>query len=442
MSSLRSLILGCSAISIGIISSCVFEDDNAPHPSEVFVKYYGSSGTQEIKDMIVNSAGNVVILGNQTLATTAANQNVLVIEVDTLGNEISSRSLSLDTSTVELAESIKEISSGYLITGSFAELIGGQTQQFGIFWAHLDADLGLVKLDTILQGTDNVTGMDIMMTAADQNVVIVGSTDRKEANDVTSNAGDQFFLIKRDFQADTTIWRKSYGFSNSDEEAIAVFELPSTEIAIIGSATNRLGEGGATGKNVVMMIFNDLATSQVTAPTFGVSIDADNSVDDQPNDVIRTSGGFVVVGTSTQGQNQRPFLMGILESGTLIFNQALESVHANDNISAQGNSVTQTRENDLAVVGTYPSFSITDVTVKPEFRDKNGEVMYMRAGQTGLTKTEYEGNFGLVSGNDVGEVVLTLPDGSILIGATIDFGSNQTMIALMKLNDRGILQEQ
>jgi hypothetical protein len=75
-------------------------------------------------------------------------------------------------------------------------------------------------------------------------------------------------------------------------------------------------------------------------------------------------------------------------------------------------------------------------------QDKRGEVLFMRTGQTGIEKDEYENNFGLISGNDVGEVVVTLPDGSIAIGATIDFGSNQTMMSYMKLNDRGSLQRQ
>ena len=137
--------------------------------------------------------------------------------------------------------------------------------------------------------------------------------------------------------------------------------------------------------------------------------------------------------------------MGTLETGALIFNHALGSVHlladGITQINAQGKSVTQTKENDLAVIGAYPIFSVTK-TVKPQSHEKNGEVMYLRTGHTGFEKTEFEGNFGLESGDDVGEVSLTLPSGSTLIGATIDFGSNQKMIALMKLNDQGILQVQ
>ena len=429
-------------------SSCVFEPDDTPLPDEVYVKYFGASGSQSTTDMIVNSAGNIVILGDQTLATPGATRDAWVIEADTIGNMIRSNSFGIGTDTAymtgEFTESIKEFPQGYLVTGSFAELTEGETQQFNIFWAWLDFDLQIMKTDTIRTGdyfaegalADHVYGRDIIQTN-DGNIVIVGKTTRRELNDLTTDPGEQYFLVKRDFNADTTIWRKSYGYRSSDDDAIAVFELEDGNLAIIGG-TDQPGAGGGTGRNVGIMVFGPLATSQVTAKVYGVSIDGDNTTMDQPNDVIKVSDGFTIVGTSAQGLNQRAFLMGIFDSGAKIFSRTLESKWGDIDIT--GTSVTQTQEGDLAVTGSYPDFEVLDPSVNPNLQNKNGEVLFMRTGQAGIEKDAFEGNFGLVSGNDIGQVSCTLPGGSIVIGATIDFGSNQTMIALMKLNDLGVLQ--
>ncbi len=461
MISIRFNYLWSLLLISGILSSCIFEEDGAPEPSEVYVKYFGSSGSQEITDMIVNSEGNVVILGDQTLVSTG-DRNVVIIEADSIGNQIRSRSLDVattftaaynpdSTQTSEFSKSIKEISSGYLITGTYAELEGGQTQQFNVFWAVVpkvfDGEPAPpIKIDSIRAGDYEPVGANAnhvfandIIESSDGNVIIVGKTDLKEENDETPNAGEQIFVIKRDFNVDTTIWRRSYGFPNSDDEARAVFELNDGNIAVIGSSSNHLGADGVSGANVEIVIFNDLASSPVTAGTYGVSIGGDNSASDQPNDVIKVFGGFVIVGTSTAGLVQRPFLMGVLESADIVYGTALESVHG---INAQGNSVTASRENDLIVIGTYPDFLVTTPEVPENARDKNGEILFMRTGQSGVIREGFENNFGLVSGDDIGKIARTLTDGSIMVGATVDFGSNQTMIALMKMNDSGVLQRQ
>ncbi len=450
---IRGSLNSCLFLFILVLSgSCVFEEEGAPEPTSTFVKYFGNIGTQEIVDMVINTDDHVVMFGNQTLAGETG--NAYLIEADSVGNQL--RTMTIDVGTYltgdssyitqEFSESIKLFDQGYLVTGSFAELRGGQTQQFNIFWAWLDFDLSIVKLDTIRTGpysavganADHVYGRDIIMTN-DGNIVIVGKTSRKERNDLTNNAQEQFFIVKVDFDADTTLIRKSYGYRNSDDDAIAAFELSNSNIAIIGS-TYQIGNRGGTDMNVGLLVFNPLLTSQVTARVYGVSIGDDIGAMDQPNDAIRISGGFAITGTSTLGTEQRPFLMQIWEAGALVFEpQALSSKW---NINATGASLTETREGDFVITGSYPSFLVSDETIDEFSRAKNSEVMFLRTGQRGTPKPDYEGNFGLVSGNDEGKVVAKLSSGSILIGATIDFGSTQTMIALKKLNDSGILQRQ
>ena len=52
----------------------------------------------------------------------------------------------------------------------------------------------------------------------------------------------------------------------------------------------------------------------------------------------------------------------------------------------------------------------------------------------------YQNHFGLTTGNDIGKAILTLPDGSIAIAATMDFGNSRTLISYLKVNNKGILK--
>lgn len=443
---LRNILIVSSLLAI-LIQSCVEPNENDPVPQDVYVKYYGASGSQRMADMIVNQNQNVVMFGIQRLALEGANSNYYLVEADSVGNEIRSNVFDVaalypspDFATEEVAHSIKEIANGYLIVGNYSQIVAGQLRPSQIFWAHLNQNLEIIYSDTIhaAKVTDNLIGRDIILTN-DGNVVITGSTSLPEINDRTLTPLRQYFLIKKNLGQDTTYWRKSYGYSSSNDEAIALYELAGGNLAVIGN-TSQIANGGLGGVNVGIMVLNSLATSQVSDEIYGITFQngaiTDTNPDDLAADVIRTPSGFLIVGTTTLAQAQRPFVMGILENGGIVFSRMLQSKH---NIDVTGRGITQTLQNDLVVTGAYPRFLVNDPTLAAP--DKNGEVLFMRTGQTGFEKNEYEGNFGLVSGNDIGVTARTLSNGSILIGGTIDFGSNLTLMALIKLNDRGTIQK-
>lgn len=434
------------ALLIGL-SACAIEDELSPTPDQVFVKYFGESGAQQLVDMIIEpDSGNVVILGKQTITEFESDGNIYLIKADTNGNQYNSAvfsmneliypdSMSYRTEDIPTAI-IREATSGYIVTGSFNEIIDAQLEDSYLFWLYLNDQLVLQKWDTIKTPSGVFQSADIIQTS-DRNVVLLGSTTDRAVNDLTTNAGSQYFLIKRDFNADTTIFRKTYGYANSNEYGSSVFETPEGNLTIIGQ-TDRLGSaGGGTGTNISVMILNPLATAQLSAKEYGLSINGTNTSDDTPVDAIQNSSGYVVVGTSTLGNSQQAFVMGLSNSGGLIFRNTLDSQWG---INSTGASVAQTRENDLFVVGSYPNYSVNDVEVDVNSQNKNGEVMVMRTNPFGTPKAGLEANFGLVGGDDEANVVLRLASGSMLMGATIDFGSGQQMIALKKMNDQAILQ--
>jgi hypothetical protein len=427
------------------LTACAVEDETSPAPSDVYVKFFGSTGSQRLEDMLINPDQNVVMVGQQTLAELGADANIYIVEADTNGNEIRSAVISLDEyihidsanhSTEESNASIINTNDGYIIAGNFGELVDAQILATNMYWMHLNRNLEVLKWDTIQTPGYELLAADLVQTQ-DNNVVLLGSTTFQAVNDLTPNADFQYFLIKRDFVADTTIFRKTYGFSNSNEIASNLFELTNGDLTIIGQTDRQGSAGGEGGTNISIMILNSLATAQKSSKEYGLSINGTNTSDDTPFDAIYNSSGFVVVGTSTLGNSQQAFVMGISNSGALIFRNTLDSQWG---INSTGSSVVQTRENDLFVVGSYPIFSVSDETIDPNFRNKNGEMMVIRTNPFGYPKTGVESNFGLVSGDDEANKVVRLPSGSLIVGATIDFGSGQRMFALHKMNDRAILQ--
>ena len=424
---------------------CAIEDETSPTPDEVFIKYYGSAGSQSLHDMVYNSDGNIVMLADQTLSDLGADANIYLVEADTNGNAIRSNTISLNQliypdsaeyHTAEFPSSIVEIATGYVIAGSYGAIIDAQIQQLQGFWMALDNDLQVINWDTVRTGNVDLTINDAIQTS-DGNVLLGGSTTAKAVNDLTPAAREQYFLIKRDFNADTTIFRKTYGYSSSDDEVVSIFELSNGDIALIGN-TDRIGSaGGSTGKNIGIMILNPLATAQKSAKEYGISINGNNSADDRVVDAIQTSSGFVIVGTSELGNNERAFVLGVSTSSSLIFRSTLESQWG---INTNGNSVALTFQNELFVVGSYPAYVVNDDTIDPSFRNKNAEILAMRVDQFGTPVSGVEGNFGVISGDDEANSVIKMPSGSLVVGATVDFGSGQRMLALQKMNDRAILQ--
>ena len=67
-------------------SSCVVEPDYVPRPIDTFIKYYGISGSNEVVDMIMSNEGNIIILGNEETSAFVASKDIVILEIDTVGN--------------------------------------------------------------------------------------------------------------------------------------------------------------------------------------------------------------------------------------------------------------------------------------------------------------------------------------------------------------------
>ena len=172
---------------------CVVEPDYGPRPVDTFIKYYGISGSNEVVDMIISNEGNLVILGNEESSAAGASKDIVILEIDTVGNLIKKRifdiqTLFLDDSlytfgiTDDQAVRIKTVDGGYLLCANFTtkddNVNGIGSKIFGV--------------NSII--TFNIIGKQVISDAGyywevgdiiksrDGNIVIVGGTNKKEGD--------------------------------------------------------------------------------------------------------------------------------------------------------------------------------------------------------------------------------------------------------------------
>lgn len=427
-----------------LLTSCVIEDGDSPGPADVFVKYYGDDGEHRVSKILVNSQGNIVIYGTQRKANET--RRLYLLEIDSLGNQMGRvdtldikgllNIISDEISVIASASDIYEIDDGYLIASTCNFTNGSSQSDAFIFWAHLGDDLELINgnsWDTISAPADpggSPRGMfaeKIIQSEIDGNVIIAGSTFQAQPNDPYPSGQLQNLLIKEELTDDAaTVWRRSDGRPNFSDQLISVTELESGELLCVGT-TDRQGTEGEGGINVTFQQYNSQGLSQVDlALRVGMTIDQSSNVNDVPFSVIPFSGGVRVAGTSSLGNVSRAFIMTF--QGTQVTRELISGENTAHSINGIG--LTTTRDGDLILVGSNENV-------------QNGDVYMVRTSSTGVKRSDFqEATFGIGSGSDIGKTAVTLPTGSILIGADIDFGSGQVMIGLMKINDRVELQRQ
>ena len=430
---------------------CVVEPDYGPRPEDTFIKYYGISGSNEVVDMIISNEGNLVILGNEESSAAGASKDIVILEIDTVGNLIKKRifdiqTLFLDDSlytfgiTDDQAVRIKTVDGGYLLCANFttkddnANGIGSK-----IFWCELDNNFDIIGKQVISDAGYYWEVGDIIKSR-DGNIVIVGGTNKKEEGDNAIRPEKQRYLTKRSIENDTVFWSKTFGYDDVDDFAIGVFELSDGNLGVIGK-TGKSGNQGEAGLNATFAIFTEIGSSSSIDNVYGFEFQGDADFNDDVGDFIHTeTEDVIIVGTSTSNNSvdprSFPFLFRIRKAGTLVFKELLNSSVLD--VNSGGMDVTIGAQNDLIITGVFYNYadSISNETY-------NDQVLFKRTNQFGEAPDEYlsyQNHFGLTTGNDIGKAILTLPDGSIAIAATIDFGNSRTLISYLKVNNKGILQ--
>ena len=430
---------------------CVVEPDYGPRPVDTFIKYYGISGSNEVVDMIISNEGNLVILGNEESSASGASKDIVILEIDTVGNLIKKKIFDVQTLfsddslytfgiTDDQAVRIKTVNDGYLLCANFTakdDNVNGIGSK--IFWCELDNNYNIIRKQVISDADYYWEVGDIIKTR-DGNFVIVGGTNKKEEGDNSTRPEKQRYLTKRSIENDTIFWSKTFGYDDVDDFAIGIFELSDGNLGVIGR-TGKSGNQGEAGLNATFAIFTDIGSSSSIDNVYGFEFQGDADFNDEVGDFIYTeTEDVIIVGTSTSNNSvdprSFPFLFRIRKAGTLVFKELLNSSILD--VNSGGMDVTIGAQNDLIITGIF--YNYEDSVSKETYND---QVLFKRTNQFGKVTDEYlsyQNHFGLTTGNDIGKAILTLSDGSIAIAATIDFGNSRTLISYLKVNNKGILK--
>ena len=375
----------------------------------------------------------------------------MILEIDTVGNLIKKKTFDVqslyaaDSSynfeiTDDEAVRIKAIDSGYLLCANFTakdDKVNGLGSK--IFWCELDDNYNIIGKQ-VISDADYYWEVGDIIKSRDGNIVIVGATNKKEDGDNAIRPEKQRYLTKRSIENDTVFWSKTFGYDDVDDSAIGVVELSDSKLGVIGW-TGKSGNQGDAGVNATFAIFTDIGSSSSIDYVFGFEFEGDADFDDEVGDFIYTqTEDVIIVGTSTSNSDvdprSFPFLFRISKEGFLVFKELLAS--STLGLNSGGMDVTISAQNDLIITGVF--YNYEDSVSRETYND---QVLFKRTDQFGKVTNDYlpyQNHFGLTTGNDIGKAILTLPDGSIAIAATMDFGNSRTLISYLKVNNKGILK--
>lgn len=439
--------------------SCRIEDKDAPSPDESFIRYYGQSDTSyEMVDIeVIYDSSDPTLVTNLILLGTRQKgdlrRDIYLVKTDAAGVFLADTAYSYDDDSDDVAKQLSRAGDNILVVGNTTSSLESGNLN-GVIWNEFTLDLTPTTQPTestlysIFSNQKRISGNDLIQTS-DGNFVMVG-------NYITLADDQQYYRMKIDAaqrgnisdpsNASNTdqalLWFESGGVSSSVvDDLVKAFEKESGDLVFIGNSTisSSFPFSGNGGTNVIFVPTNNLGKTQ-DRKSYGFTLDETFAdANDVMSDAIEKTGGYVITGTSSFGNSAKTFFISVSSEGVIVAKNILTSSFEFNGqpLSNSGLGVTQGSKNDFVVVGQYPDFRGN--LDGGETENKEAEAMFFRTNQIGEPLLGFETNYGLISGDDRAVVAKTLPNGKIVVGSTIDFGSGSTLMSLIKLNDTGEL---
>ncbi len=409
-------------ILVGLVMAAIFFSACEPNSVEVgapnaFLKFYGGGGQQEGFSLKQTSDGGFIILGS-TNSFGHGGWDIYLVKVDKAGNEEWSNTYG-GVGNDRGKSILIEDDGSYIVLGDYEREDISQSE------VKTHSDMYLLKISATGQQIDsaffgnngsgeeysNEIGSEVQKTG-DGGYVIVGSTTNWDITgdtpeDSIANAPTDFYLVKtiNGFELD---WENAKGFPGEDI-ANSVVQFDDSTFLITGSTKD-----GTQGDK-------DLFVSKVRKN--GVTIDKRNfggSGTDVGNRIIKTDGGYAVVGTSDESGKKNVLLVNILIDGNQL--NGVETFVKSEvgTSSNEGNDIVQLPDGNYLIIGTAISAG-----------DKN--FYLVKTGNLG-----WERKIG-GEGMDEGYALIITENGFVLLGNSTFEETSNTMINLIKTNKEGVL---
>lgn len=416
-----------------VLSACLKEDDQSPTPAELYIRYYGEGGDNEVLGLLPGIDQDTWILYGTTVTDDGIRP--YLIEVNPEGKQLKDNladSIYNDLfdgvagSVYPMKIKLDKEKNEYLMAGYYETRVSGQ-DVYGGFWGTVNKD----NLKAELHQIDSVWIRDIVKTTEsdgiDKYVLLCEASNIYQNGSLISiDRGVDIVLSKRD-QDDSVYWEKNHGFSglNTEDRGVALFEKTNGHLIVFGYTDE---ENEYLGKNIFTLETTERGTSDQGSVVYGFS--AGNLQDEIPYAVVENNGSYAVVGEVTSADNTSSGFY--LQVGADAIPYASYVINNDYELGCGLYAATLGSGNGVIAVGKIYGFT-----------GKNDEAFLTRLSPTGR-EVMSDQHYGTSTGNDEAKAILSLPDGDLLIGVTVDFGSsssaNAKKMALLRLNRNGELK--
>lgn len=418
-------------------SGCDTKDDFEGTFKDYFIKYYGEDGKQEGVDLIVNDDGTLLLLGN-TISPAGVSQ-VFLVKTDSEGNIIWQKIIGgIDETAVDIEPTLA--GDGFVI---LSNVLKGKNETTGLNL--YDTKLSIVSADGGVGVQTTTSGFwadqvgysvtPISNRYTQGGYMITGNTSDTKSQP-TLPPPDLSDIIVMFYNADLSqLWWKDSVSNQHVGAGVKVFE---------SDTYVPLKDGD---RPFYLFGYSDVLTGTVESSIedaeyennfWCVSLDENGgkSADDFSGDPAKEEvmsetieaigSGFISVGTQTNSSGQNSLILATAEVDK-------------DGLGFTSQTVSVKESRNLKAV------SITPSAVGGRYLILSNETSATGTTNLWLSKVDIEGNvvwsasFGSVTKNDFAGTVRELSDGKILILGTIELESQNSKMALIKLNANGEL---
>jgi hypothetical protein len=417
-------------------SGCDTKDDFEDSFKNYFIKYYGEDWKQEGVDMIVNNDdGTLLLLGNSISGeTTEGVSQVFLVKTDLDGNIIwQKKTGGLNETAVDIEPAL---TAGMFVV--LSNVLTGKNATTGLNQYY--TKLSIINAEGVVQDSTEVpTPVDgKWQDQVGYSVTPILGRYTAGGYMITGNTSDtklpppdlsEIIVIFYNANLSDTIWTQSdeaqhvgtgvkvfesdtYGSSNKNDRPFYLFGYSDKKSRLDIDLDN----------NFWCMSLDENAIKS------GDDFSGDPDKEEVMSETIKAIGsGFISVGTQTSSAtDKKSIVLTKAEVGGLglRFSSQLISVKESRNLEA---------------------VSITPSIIGGRYLILSNEISATGNTNIWLSKVDIEGNvywsasFGSVTKNDFGGTVRELPDGKILILGTMELESQNSKMALIKLNANGEL---
>ncbi len=384
--------------------ACSKENSLSIEQSEYFIKFFGSSFSDEGFEIKQTSNDGYIIIGTTTNKINTT--DIILIKTDKFGNvewqETYGDSLNEKGSSVVISQD-----NSYVFTGTYTD----KESNKDVIISKIDNNGNLLWKNTI-GSISNEEGFGIQETD-DGGFIIVGYTDAYNNSNGNPTGEKDIFIVKTNENGDS-LWSRSLGGEYYDV-GNKIYKKPEGGYIIVGTTVS-FAEVGQAENNIIVIETNSSGI-QTDKLTFG------GNNNDYGNAIQIVDDGYIILGTTNSFGAGESDIYAI-KVGKNIHTLIWEEYFGGPKIEL-GTSIVKTSDNSLIISGATESIGEGEKDSYIIKIDNDGEEIFSKS-------------FG-GKGNEISNSIIQTNDlGYIFLGAT-NFESN-SMISITKINKDGELK--